>query len=104
MVEVLRHGMGARPGDIVVGCLSHAAGCWSLSRHPGPPQTWAPPDDALRLAEEFAISANVDVWLRDGDTYCVVERHRSRQAMRAHEPLRNLGSIPSPVQSEAATR
>ena len=103
MVEILRHGMGVRPGDIVVSCLSHSAGCWSLSRHPGPPQTWAPPDDALRLAEEFAVSAKVDLWLRDGDTYCLVERHRGRQATRAIEPPGDSARYPAFIQSRVAT-
>ena len=62
--------------DVIVTCSSRADGCWALTTHPHVAQLWAPPDEALILAAEFAFAAKVDVWLRDGDTSCIIEHNR----------------------------
>jgi hypothetical protein len=79
---------GPRAGDVIVTCSSHPGDCWGLSRHPQTPQLWAPIDDALTVGADFAFAMKLDVWLRDGETCCLVERHRSRASTRIQPAAR----------------
>ena len=62
--------------DVIVTCSSHPDGCWALATYPHRTQLRAPPDEALTMAADFAFATKVDVWLRDGDTSCIIERNR----------------------------